>query len=544
MPADISKLADRVTGEFDAIVVGAGFGGLYALYRLRKDGYRVKVLEAAADVGGTWYFNRYPGARCDIESMSYSYSFSDELQQEWEWSERYAAQPEILKYINHVADRFDLRPQIQFDTRVMRVLYDDTEGRWLIETEAGEVFAARFCVLAAGCLSVPQKPDVKGLDSFKGNWYHTGFWPHEMVDFTGQRVGVIGTGSSGIQAIPIIAEQARHLTVFQRTPNYSIPAWNRPLEPDLVAEWKARYAEIRERARTGQAGVGFEPRVCAAMEISREEQLHELKRRWQHGGLVMWETFTDVLSDERANAVAADFVREKIRAVVEDPEVADLLCPKGYPYGAKRICVDTNYYRTFNRDNVTLVDIAADPIEEVTPSGLRTRDREFELDALVFATGFDAMTGPILKIDIRGKGGVSLRDKWSDGPHTYLGLMVAGFPNMFIVAGPGSPSVLSNMVVSIEQHVDWIADCLATMKAKGNGWVEPTQEAEDEWTNHCNQRASETLFPQANSWYMGANIPGKPRVFMPYLGGVGAYREICDDVAAKDYDGFAMSAQG
>ena len=544
MPSETAELASQFKGEFDAIVVGAGFGGLYALYRLRKDGYRVKVLEAAADVGGTWYFNRYPGARCDIESMSYSYSFSDELQQEWEWSERYAAQPEILKYINHVADRFDLRPHIQFDTRVMRVIYDDSEGRWLIETEAGEVFAARFCVLAAGCLSVPQKPDVKGLDSFEGNWYHTGFWPDENVDFTGQRVGVIGTGSSGIQAIPIIAEQARHLTVFQRTPNYSIPAWNRPLEPELVAEWKGRYAEIRERARTGQAGVGFEPRVCAAMEISREEQLHELERRWQHGGLVMWETFTDVLSDERANAVAADFVREKIRAVVEDPKVADLLCPKGYPYGAKRICVDTNYYRTFNRDNVTLVDIASDPIEEVTPTGLRTGEEEFELDALVFATGFDAMTGPILKIDIRGRGGVSLRDKWSDGPHTYLGLMVAGFPNMFIVAGPGSPSVLSNMVVSIEQHVDWLADCLAHLKAQGLDSVEPTQEAEDEWTNHCNQRASETLFPRANSWYMGANIPGKPRVFMPYLGGVGPYREICDDVAAKDYDGFAMSAQG
>jgi len=544
MPSEAAELASQIKGEFDAIVVGAGFGGLYALYRLRKDGYRVKVLEAAADIGGTWYFNRYPGARCDIESMSYSYSFSDKLQQEWEWSERYAAQPEILKYINHVADRFDLRPHIQFDTRVTRVLYDDAEGRWLIETEAGEVFAARFCVLAAGCLSVPQKPEVKGLDNFKGDWYHTGFWPHENVDFTDQRVGVIGTGSSGIQAIPIMAEQARHLSVFQRTPNYSIPAWNRPLGSDIVAEWKARYAEIRERARTGQAGVGFEPRVCAAMEISREEQLHELERRWQHGGLVMWETFTDVLSDERANAIAADFVREKIRAMVEDPEIADLLCPKGYPYGAKRICVDTNYYRTFNRDNVSLVDIAADPIREVTLTGLRTGDKEFELDALVFATGFDAMTGPILRIDIRGRGGVSLRDKWSDGPHTYLGLMVAGFPNMFIVAGPGSPSVLSNMVVSIEQHVDWLADCLAHLKAQGLDSVEPTQEAEDEWTNHCNQRASETLFPRANSWYMGANIPGKPRVFMPYLGGVGHYREICDEIAAKDYDGFAMSVQG
>jgi cyclohexanone monooxygenase len=537
MPNEIRK-------EFDAVVVGAGFGGLYALHRLRGDGYSVKVLEAAADVGGTWYFNRYPGARCDIESMSYSYSFSEELQQEWEWSERYAAQPEILNYIDHVADRFELRPHIQFETRVTRVLYDEAAGRWLIETDGGEVFAAQFCVLAAGCLSVPQKPDVKGLDSFEGNWYHTGFWPHESVDFTGQRVGVIGTGSSGIQAIPIIAKQARNLTVFQRTPNYSIPAWNHPLAPEAVTEWKERYAEIRERARNGQAGVGFEPRVCAAMEISREEQLRELERRWQHGGLVMWEIFTDVLSDERSNAIAADFVREKIRAEVDDPEIADLLCPKGYPYGAKRICVDTDYYRTFNRDNVTLVDIAREPIEEVTPTGLRIGGRDFELDALVFATGFDAMTGPILKIDIVGKGGVSLCEKWAQGPRTYLGLMMAGFPNLFIIAGPGSPSVLSNMVVSIEQHVDWIADCLAHMKRQGDDFVEPTQQAEDEWTDHVNQCASETLFPRADSWYMGANIPGKPRVFMPYLGGVGPYREICDEVARKAYDGFAMSAQG
>ena len=544
MSNDLAELRGRVGSEFDAVVVGAGFGGLYALYKLREAGYSVKVLESASDIGGTWYFNRYPGARCDIESMSYSYSFSEELQQEWEWSERYAAQPEILRYINHVADRFDLRRYIQLDTRVARVVYDEEKGRWLVETEAGEVLSGRFCMLATGCLSVPQKPSIKGLDSFEGDWYHTGFWPHQRIDFTGKRVGIIGTGSSGIQAIPLIAAEADHLTVFQRTPNYSIPAWNKPLTPDVVAEWKGRYGEIRERARRGQAGVGFEPRVCAAMEITAQEQREELERRWRHGGLVMWETFTDVLSDERANQVAADFVREKIREKVKDPELAEKLSPEGYPYGAKRICVDTDYYETFNRDNVSLVDLNEEPIEQVTPEGLRTAKRDYEFDALVFATGFDAMTGPILKIGVVGRGGVTVAEKWAAGPRTYLGLMMAGFPNLFIIAGPGSPSVLSNMVVSIEQHVDWIADCLAHMEAQGFDWIEPTQAAEDDWTGHCNDRASQTLFPQANSWYMGANIPGKPRVFMPYLGGVGPYRDICDEVAAKSYEGFAMTGQG
>ena len=534
------ELANEITAEFDAVVVGAGFAGLYMLHRLRGDGYSVKVLEAAADVGGTWYFNRYPGARCDIESMSYSYSFSEELQQEWEWTERYAAQPEILSYINHVADRFALRPDIQFETRVTQALFDDANQRWLIVTDRGDVFAAKVCILATGCLSVPQQPDIKGLDSFDGRWYHTGFWPHEGVDFNGQRVGVIGTGSSGIQAIPIIAEQAVHLTVFQRTANYSIPAWNSPLDPNVVAQWKARYSEIRERARNGLAGVGFDGRVCATLEITPEEQQHELERRWKHGGLVMWETFTDVLSNEEANAVTADFVRQKIRAQIDDPEIADLLCPKGFPYGTKRICTDTNYYRTFNRDNVALADIAGAPIEEITPTGLRMGGQSYELDTLVFATGFDAMTGPILDIDIRGRDGLSLSDKWSAGPRTYLGLMVAGFPNLFAIAGPGSPSVLSNMVVSIEQHVDWIADCLEHMRQEGLDCIEPAKEAEDGWVDHANELASATLFPQANSWYMGANIPGKPRVFMPYLGGVGSYRKICDEVASNAYDGFEM----
>jgi cyclohexanone monooxygenase len=537
------KTPSRAIGELDVLVIGAGFGGLYALYRLRSDGYSVKVLEAAADVGGTWNFNRYPGARCDIESMSYSYSFSEDLQQAWEWSERYAAQPEILNYINHVADRFELRQHIQFETRATQAVYDEVTRRWQVTTDGGEVISARFCILATGCLSVPQRPNIEGLDKFEGRWYHTGFWPHEDVDFSGQRVGVVGTGSSGIQAIPLIAEQADHLTVFQRTAHYSVPAWNRPLEAGVAAEWKARYPEIRQRARLGLAGVGFEGRQCATMEISEEEQQHELERRWQHGGLVMWETFTDVLSNEEANAVTAEFVRAKIRAQIEDPEIADLLTPKGYPYGSKRICTDTNYYRTFNRENVELVDISSSPIEEVTLTGIRAGGESYDLDALVFATGFDAMTGPILDIDIRGKDGLSLREKWSAGPRTYLGLMVAGFPNLFTIAGPGSPSVLSNMVVSIEQHVDWIADCLNHMKQEGFECIEPDLEAEDGWVDHANELASATLFPKANSWYIGANIPGKPRVFMPYLGGVGSYRKICDDIASNAYEGFVISSQ-
>lgn len=524
------------------LVIGAGFSGLYALHRFRSDGYSVKVLEAGNDIGGTWYFNRYPGARCDIESMSYSYSFSDELQQEWEWSERYASQTEILKYINHVAERFDLRRDIQLRTRVVEASYDEIKNCWRIETENDGVYFSKYCILATGCLSVPQKPGLDGLDDFVGQWYHTGYWPHEDVNFTGQRVGVIGTGSSGIQAIPLIAKQAEHLTVFQRTANYSIPAWNRSLDPKVVAEWKSRYSEIRERARHGQAGVGFQGRVCAAMEISKKEQDEELERRWSHGGLVMWETFTDVLFVDEANAVAADFVKNKIRAQVKNKKIAEMLCPTDYPYGAKRICVDTNYYTTFNRDNVDLVDIARTPIERITPKGLRTTDREIDLDSLVFATGFDAMTGPMLKIDIIGRGGIALKKKWDAGPSTYLGIMVASFPNLFIIAGPGSPSVLSNMIISIEQHIEWISDCLAHMRMCGVDIIEPKQRAEKEWQEHSEELVSKTVFPRADSWYMGANVAGKPRTFMPYVGGVGRYREICEEVAAKEYDGFEMGS--
>ena len=534
--------ADNTISSFDAVVVGAGFAGLYMLHRLRKEGFSVRVIEAAADVGGTWYWNRYPGARCDVQSLVYSYSFSDELQQEWEWRERYAGQPEILSYINHVADRFDLRGDVQFETRVTEAVFDESSKRWTVSTDQGESFSAQFCIMATGCLSTPRRPDFKGLDSFAGDWYHTGYWPHEEVDFSGQRVGMIGTGSSSIQSIPIIAEQADQLSVFQRTANFSVPAWNHDLDPDTVADWKANYPQVEQAIRTGEMGVLYQGNMWAATEVTAQQQQEELERRWQQGGLVMWGPFTDVLMNETSNAIAGDFVKNKIRETVKDPEVAELLCPKGYPFGGKRVCVDTDYYKTFNRDNVTLIDISGSPIEEITPAGLKTGEASYEFDSLVFATGFDAMTGTLLRINIRGRNERPLRDKWAAGPRTYLGIMTADFPNLFTITGPGSPSVLSNMIVSIEQHVDWIADCMIHLREQNLACIEPNKDAEDGWVDHVNELASATLLPKADSWYMGANIPGKPRVFMPYLAGVGQYREICDGVVADGYRGFALGA--
>ncbi|MDH3641167.1 MAG: NAD(P)/FAD-dependent oxidoreductase [Gammaproteobacteria bacterium] len=528
--------------KIDAVIVGAGFAGLYMLHRLRSEGFTATIIEAAPDVGGTWYWNRYPGARCDVQSMLYSYSFSEELQQEWEWTERYASQPEILRYINHVADRFDLRRDVQFDTRVTRAVFDETESAWNVTTNQGDEISARFCVMATGCLSTPRRPDFEGLDSFAGLWYHTGYWPHEDVDFSGQRVGMIGTGSSSIQSIPIIAEQAAHLTVFQRTANFSVPAWNHPLDPGEVTDWKARYAEIRHGMRTGEVGVLGEVNLWAAADITAEQQQKELERRWQQGGLVMWGPFTDVLLNKSSNTIAGNFVRDKIRETVEDPATAELLCPTGYPYGGKRICVDTDYYKTFNRDNISLKDISTTPIDAITPAGLTIAGQEYQFDSLIFATGFDAMTGTLLRMDIHGRDGLSLKEKWAAGPRTYLGMMTAGFPNLFTITGPGSPSVLSNMIVSIEQHVDWMADAMIHLRDNGLDSIEPAAAAEDGWVNHVNELANATLLPEADSWYMGANIPGKPRVFMPYLAGVGPYREICDSVTADGYRGFELRA--
>ena len=531
--------------SYDVVVVGAGFAGMYMLHRLRGQGLSVRVYEQGGDVGGTWYWNRYPGARCDVESMQYSYSFSGELQQEWNWSERYAPQPEILKYANHVADRFNLRSDIQLDTRVDRAVFDESANSWQVATSDGKTVTAKHVVLATGCLSNARMPDIKGLSDFRGKVYHTGHWPHEPIDFTGLRVGVIGTGSSAIQSVPVIAEQASHLTVFQRTPNFSIPARNATLTSEEREAFRANYPEIRRFAREeARNGIYTEMPDRGALDDGDNERRAKYESRWNRGGLTFMAVYNNLALDKAANDTAANFVREKIAEIVKDPETARLLQPNNHPIGSKRICIDTDYYATFNRPNVTLVDIRSSPIEEILPNAVRTKARDYEVDALMLATGFDAMTGSVAKIDIRGRDGQTLNQKWAEGPKTYLGLMSAGFPNLFIITGPGSPSVLSNMIVSIEQHVDWIADCIAYMRDRGLDTMEAKKDAEDKWVAHVNEVAHTTLYPQANSWYMGANIPGKPQIFMPYIGGVGAYRQICNDVAAKGYEGFTMMPAG
>jgi len=542
LPQQAKAAGAGPAGDFDAVIVGAGFAGLYMLHRLRGLGLSARVYEAGGGVGGTWYWNRYPGARCDVESMDYSYSFSDQLQQEWAWTERYASQPEILKYINHVADTFDLRHDIQLETRVTAASFDEATNRWLVQTDRGDRVSAQFCIMATGCLSTAQVPPFKGLETFAGKWYHTGHWPHEGVDFTGQRVGVIGTGSSAIQSIPIIARQAASLVVFQRTPNFSVPARNAPLDPEDERRMKARYAEYRRQARESRVGFVVATNEQSALAAAPEERQREYEARWNRGGLGFTAAFPDLLTRKDANDTAAEFFRAKIRATVRDPAVAEALVPTDYPLGTKRMCVDTDYYETFNRDNVTLVDLRSAPIDAVTPRGLRTRNAEYELDSIVFATGFDAMTGALLNVDLRGRAGGTLGRKWAEGPRSYLGIAIAGFPNLFTITGPGSPSVLSNMIVSIEQHVDWIAGCLAHLRARNLAAIEATVDAEEAWMAHVSEVGNATLYPLANSWYMGANVPGKPRIFMPYVGGVGTYRQTCDDVAAKGYTGFTLIA--
>jgi cation diffusion facilitator CzcD-associated flavoprotein CzcO len=529
--------------ELDALVVGAGFSGLYMLHRLREvNGLRVRVLEAGDGVGGTWFWNRYPGARCDSESYYYSYSFSEELEQEWEWTSKYPEQAEILAYLNHVADRFDLRRDIQLGTRVVAAHYDDERERWTVRSASAEVFEARFFISAVGCLSAANVPDIPGLDRFGGAWYHTGAWPHDGVDFTGKRVGLIGTGSTGIQATPVIAAQADHLTVFQRTPNYSVPARNAPLTPERWAEIKARYREIRQKSRYSFAGFPYDTSLSSALAASEEERKATYERLWAEGGFAfLYGSYFDIFFDKAANETAAEFIRSKIREVVMEPAVAERLCPTDHPYGSKRPPIDTEYFETFNRPNVELVDLRETPIVEITEDGIATSDRVHHLDMIVFATGFDAMTGSLLRMDIRGRGGVELRDKWAAGPRTYLGLQVAGFPNLFTITGPGSPSVLSNMPVSIEQHVEWISDCITYLDEHGIATIEATEEAEEAWVRHVAEVAQMTLFWEANSWYLGANIPGKTQVFMPYVGGVAPYRQRCDEVAAAGYEGFALA---
>jgi len=511
--------------DVDVVVVGAGFAGLYLLHRLRDLGFTAKVFEAADDVGGTWYWNRYPGARCDILSIDYSYSFDTELEAEWQWSERYATQPEILRYLQHVADRFDLRRDIEFSTPIETAAWDDEASLWQVRTSTGDEISCRYYVMATGCLSVPKTLDVEGADRFTGATYSTSRWPHEGVDFTGMRVGVIGTGSSGIQSIPLIAEQASELTVFQRTPNFSIPAHNGPIPPERLADFKSRRDEYHESARWSLAGVPVEVSAEGAMQVSEEERQTRFEKMWEAGELIPSVTvFNDIIINPASNDTLAEFVRNKIRSIVNDSEVAETLCPVDFPFGTKRTCVDTNYYETYNLPHVRLVYLRKTPIVTITETGIDTDEESFEFDAIVFATGFDAMTGAIVAVDIAGRDGLQLRDKWADGPKTYLGLTTVGFPNLFMITGPGSPSVMSNMTVSIEQHVDWISDCLVHLRQEGLPRIEPTELAETGWVQHVNDYGDITLFPKANSWYMGANVPGKARVFLPYIGGCDVYR--------------------
>ena len=531
---------DRPTPDVDVVVVGAGIAGLYLAYRLSRAGYRFRVFEAADDVGGTWYWNRYPGARVDVPSIDYMYSFDPDWQRDWQWSEKYATQPEILRYLNHVADKHDLRRHITFSTRVQQARWADDSSLWHLSTDPGDDVTSRFIVMAAGCLSMPKQAEVDGLERFAGEVYFTSRWPHEPIDFRDKRVAVIGTGSSGVQAIPVIAQQARELVVFQRTPNFSIPARNGPLPPEKLARL-ANEAEYRAAARISGAGIPMQRSITPTFSVSETERQQGYERAWE-GGLLFEaiNVYADVLSNPAANHEFAEFFRNKIRSIVDDPQTAADLCPTDHPIATKRPCLDTNYYATYNLPYVRLVNVRKHPIRQITETGIDTADESFDLDAIVFATGFDAVTGAITAVDIRGRNDLALKDKWANGPQTYLGLTTAGFPNLFLITGPGSPSVLSNMVVSIEQHADWVLDCLGHLSACGFDVIEPTETAEAGWTQHVNDCAEITLYPAANSWYMGANVPGKPRVFLPYCGGFDFYRASCDEVVARDYLGFKL----
>ena len=529
----------EVGTQFDVVVVGAGFAGMYMLHRLRGLGLKARVFEAGGGVGGTWYWNRYPGARCDVESMQYSFSFSEELDQEWTWSEKYSPQPEILAYANHIADRFDLRRDIVFETRVTKATFDEKAGRWQIETDRGDKVSAKFCIMAVGCLSAPNRPKFEGIDDFKGPIYHTGEWPHQGVDFTGLRVGVIGTGSSAIQSIPIIAQQAKELTVFQRTATWSVPAWNEELTPDYVKTVKADYPALRAKARARPTGFYFPFNIKPALEASAEEREKLYEEAWRRGGLPFLGAFGDLLFEKEANDTIADFARKKIRGIVKNPATADLLCPENV-FGCKRLCVDTGYFETYNLPQVKLVDVSKKPIERFTAGGIVVDGVEYPVDAIVSATGFAAMTGSFDKIAITGRNGLTLKEKWRAGPRTYLGLASSGFPNFFMITGPGSPSVLASMIQAIEQHVDWLIDCIGHMRDVGAATIEARVEDEDAWVEHVNEVSKVSLRSTCSSWYVGTNIPGRPRVFMPYIGGFPIYVQKCNEVMNGGFDGFVL----
>jgi cyclohexanone monooxygenase len=531
--------------DFDVVIVGGGLAGLYSIYRFRKLGLKVRAYEAGDGVGGTWFWNRYPGCRCDVESMEYSYSFDDDLQQEWVWPERYGTQPVILDYINHVAERFDLMRDVQLNTRITKAIFNETRRLWTITTNNGEKIKAPICIMAAGNLSTPRKPDFPGLDNFKGKWYHTGLWPKGGVNFSGKRVGVIGTGSSGVQMMPHIAEEAKHLTVFQRTANFSLPARNAPLDPEKERKHKEEYKERRVAAYSTPFGIaGYPPPAKSALEETEEARSQVYEDKWQEGGSISYLfAYKDLLLNKEANDTASNFVRDKIRATVKDPKTAELLCPDNHPIGTKRLILDSHYFEIFNQENVNLVDVRSAPIQGITTNGIQTTETEYELDAIVFATGFDAMTGAIKEIDVRVDGGTTIEEEWDGGPRTYLGLMVAGLPNMFMITGPQSPGVKSQMILSIEWHVNWISDCLSHMKNKKLTRIMADHEAQRKWVDHVREIADTTLYPLANSWYMGANIPGKPKVFMPYVAGVEAYTNECKRVVQEGYEGFDFSAE-
>jgi cation diffusion facilitator CzcD-associated flavoprotein CzcO len=539
----------RVKTSFDAVIIGAGFSGMYMLHSLRdKLDLDVTVFEAGDGVGGTWYWNRYPGARCDSDSYIYCYTFDKNLTQEWNWSERYPEQDEILRYLEHCAERFDLKPDIQFGKRVVEAVFDDANEVWTVRTEQGDVVTARFVIAAVGALSAANVPRFKGLETFKGKCYHTSQWPHDGVDFTAKRVGVIGTGATGVQAIPEIAQQAKHLTVFQRTPTFCVPARNGRVDPEVTQARKTDYEAIRQRIKKSFFGfeLNFIPK--SVLETTLEEREREFDRMWDAGGFPFWlANYQDMFFSKEANDIIAGYLKRKIHATVNDPVVAEKLTPKNYPYGTKRQPLDTNYFETFNKKNVLLVDASTDgPIEEFTLNGIRAGGKEYPLDIVVVATGFDALTGSLKKLGIKGRGARMLAQEWEDGPQTYLGLAIAGYPNLFTITGPQSPSVLSNVPVSIEQHVEWITECIAHMRRNKLTTIEATAEAQDAWGTHVSEIVNGTLLPGTNSWYMGANIAGKARRFLPYLGpeGVGGYRRKCAEIAEKGYEGFVFSNRG
>jgi cation diffusion facilitator CzcD-associated flavoprotein CzcO len=543
MSADCAEARSDLPTNLDALIVGAGFSGLYQLHLLRdRLGLAVEVVEAASDIGGVWYWNRYPGARCDSESFTYCYTFSDELLRHWQWSERFAQPDEIRSYLAYVSERLDLRRSIRFSTRVVAAHFDEVASLWHVTTETGERISARFLIAATGCLSAANLPQIDGLASFGGEWYHTGEWPHGDVDFTGRRVGLIGTGSTGIQVAPVIAEVAAHLTVFQRTANYSVPARNAPLTPQFQAHLKENYAAIKALIHSTPNGHAFRNVDRSVFDVSPEERHALFEAAWAKGGPQFREPFRDLALNTEANDTVAEYIKSKIRDIVKDPETAAILLAIDHPYAAKRPPLDTGYFETFNRSNVSLVDLGSEPIETITPAGIQTQTREHALDVIVFATGFDAFTGALAKIEIRGRGDLLLENAWETGPVSYLGLQIAGFPNLFTVTGPGSPAVLVNMTVAIEQHVEWIADCIAHMRANGFNRIEAHSAAQDSWLEEVKSAADATLMSKVqHSWYLGANVPGKPRVFMPYAGGMVRYREICVDVARDGYRGFLLA---